>query len=72
MKLIIEMIDGVIYAYMESKKHFKRVESTRGNRVDPLDLNYNCVLESHLENRDYMVFNIKKPKKFKKQKGDSQ
>lgn len=66
MKLIIEMIDDVIYTYMESEKHFKNVDSTRGNRVDPLGLNYNCVLESQLENREYMVFDIKKPKKFKK------
>lgn len=66
MKLIIEMIDGVIYTYMESNKHFKRVDSTRGDRVDPLCLNNECVLECNLNNNEYMVFDIKKPKKFKK------
>ena len=66
MKLIIEMIDDVIYVYMESKEHFKNVDSTRGNRVDPLILNDDCNTSNQLSNGDYMVFDIKKPKKFKK------
>ena len=68
MKLIIEMIDNVIYTYMESEKHFKNVDSTRGNRIDPCCLSNNCVLESQLSNNEYMVFDIKKPKKFKQKK----
>lgn len=61
MKLIIENLDGVLYAYMESEKHFKRVQNQRGVQVNPVILKNDCHLDSALENGEHMVFNILKP-----------
>lgn len=59
MKLIIENVDGVLYAYMETEKHFKKVDKQRGIRVDKSLLSKDCNLDC-LDSGEYIVFDIKK------------
>jgi hypothetical protein len=62
LKLIIEKIDGRIYAYRESKSHFERASKTRGTvQLDPEKLDHECDL-GHYDDF-HMVFDVKKPKK---------
>jgi hypothetical protein len=51
MKLIIQNIDGVLYAYTESKSHFKAASKTRGTRqIDPAELDNECNLSAYGDN----------------------
>lgn len=60
MKLIIEKIEGQVYAYMEREKHFKNVRCQRGTPLlDASALNDECDLSKY-DDDFYMVFNIKK------------
>jgi hypothetical protein len=66
MKLIIERIDGTVYAYRESNKQFRKMEPQRnaGRLMDPERLDHECCLESYSSDF-HMVFDIKKAKKRK-------
>lgn len=68
MKLIIEKIDGSVYAYRESNKQFRKMTPLRdaGPRLDPERLDHECCLDSYSSDF-HMVFDIKKAKKRKKQ-----
>lgn len=58
MKLVLEMIDGVMYACRESKKHHKTINRSPENRIEPEHLDNECNLDSFPDG-SYMVFNIK-------------
>ncbi len=48
MKLIIEKLNGQVFIYRESEKHFKKVEPERGSRLAKLsELDKNCNLDSY-------------------------
>jgi len=65
MKLIIQRIEGDLFAYMETEAHHRSV-GHRGVRLDPNLLRNDCQLENIPEG--YMVFDIKPvPRKRKKQ-----
>lgn len=67
MKLIIQKIDGSIFAYTESEKHHKVAEPQRSGRpLSVLKLDQECDLGKY--DNFYMVVDIKKPKKGKKKK----
>lgn len=58
MKLIIERLDGVIYAYRETEEHFKVTEPNRskeGNKIPAEALDYECNLNELLKDNDYIV-----------------
>jgi hypothetical protein len=62
MKLIIENIDGVLYAYTESKSHFQAASKSRSTRqIDPAELDNECNLSAYGKNF-HMVFDLKKQK----------
>ena len=59
MKLIIEKINGTVYAYRESKRTFKVNQKQRDTPpLDPKALNHDCDLDNYSD--FHMVFNIKK------------
>ena len=65
MKLILENMGGCLYAYRETKEHFKRAELERighGTRIRKpgMILDSNCDLQAVLKPGRYMVFDIKK------------
>lgn len=65
MKLIIQNIDGSIYAYRESERHFHAAEKTRGTRrLKPEELDIECNLGDYPNS--HFVIDVKKPKKRKK------
>jgi hypothetical protein len=68
MKLIIERIDGTVYAYRESNKQFRKMEPQRnaGRLMNPEQLDHECCLESYSSDF-HMVFDIKR-KRAKKRK----
>ena len=70
MKLIIEREEGILYAYMETEKHFRVVQQSDPARREAMRLpgdmlDANCNLDNY-DDDFYMVFDIKKPKKGKK------
>lgn len=59
MKLIIEKINGIVYAYRETEKHFKKAEKQRKFRkFSTKDLDKECNL-SHYDNDCHFVIDIK-------------
>lgn len=59
MKLIIEKLDGVVYAYMEREKLFRKLEPTRDTPlVETSLLNDDCDLDNYSDDF-HMVFDIK-------------
>lgn len=59
MKLLIEKIDGTVYAYRETEKHHKAVQPKRGTpRLDPTLLSEDCDLSDYSD--FHMVFDLKK------------
>jgi len=62
MKLIIEKdIDGIVYCYQETEKHFKSVEKERSDSLTKLPakvLDNECNLDSVMEG-SYFVFDIR-------------
>ena len=67
MKLIIEKINGSIYAYREREKHFRHVEPKRGTPLlDATVLDQECDLGRYDD--FHIVIDVKKPKKAKKSK----
>jgi hypothetical protein len=58
-RLIIEKIEGEVFAYREDEDHFKVVEEQRDTpRVDPEALDFECDLS--LYDDFHMVFRVKK------------
>lgn len=68
MYLIIENSDG-LYAYFETKKHFKKASEYRNNltRINMTVLDDECDLSSYGENF-YIVIPVNKKKLLKKRK----
>ncbi len=68
MKLIVQSIDGALYMYRETEAHFKKVEPSRVERLDPtVVLDNQCSLGDIEFDNWHMVFDIKtKPRKRKK------
>ena len=61
MKLIVQNIDGAIYAYTEKESHFKAASKTRGTKqLDPALLDNECNLSAYGDNFHF-VFDLKKP-----------
>jgi hypothetical protein len=60
MKLVIQVAHGTVYAYRESEKHFKRVESQRKSSrlMKPKVLDFECDLSTY--DNCHWVFDIKK------------
>jgi hypothetical protein len=64
MKLIIERIDGVVYAYSETERHHRAASKTRSTpAINPSVLAFECDL-SHYGNF-HMVFDVKRSPKRK-------
>lgn len=62
MKLILENKDGELYAYIETEKHYKKVEPYRKTAriVNPkFVLDNECNISESLPTNSYMVFNLK-------------
>jgi hypothetical protein len=62
MKLILENISGSFYAYVETEKHYKRVDRYRKTTriVNPkFVLDNECNISDSLPTNSYMVFNLK-------------
>ncbi len=58
MKLIIQNIDGEIYAATETERVFKRNEKIRGGQqLDPKELAIECDMAKYVNS--YFVFDIK-------------
>jgi len=66
MKLIVQNLDGEIYAYYEDERHHKRIEPKRGGlRLDPnKTLPNECSLAAYPNS--YFVFDVKRPRRKKK------
>ena len=60
MKLIVQNLDGQLFAYMETEKHFRKVEHTRGPRLDGELLANDCELDSVQPRGAHMVFDIQR------------
>lgn len=59
MKLIIEKMNGSVYAYRENKRQFKVNQPQRDTPpLEPKELDHDCVLDNYGD--FHMVFDIKK------------
>jgi len=59
MKAIFEMVDGSPYLYVESEKHFKKLEFSRTSPLVTIkDLNNQCDL-THYGDNFHVVLNLK-------------
>lgn len=66
MKLIVEMWDGIPYAYREAEDHFQRVEPerrARGRRLSRKALGLECDMTKTSSGNWHIVFNLKTKKK---------
>ena len=59
MKLVIEKIDGVVYAMMETNKHHKKISHNPKTKLSPCVLSHECNLDAMKDN-SHIVFDIKK------------